>query len=224
MTLTGPRTVRAWSAVHISTPGLVVLLVSAVAALTLRHSITQSIGPIALPVPAVTTLFVPTLAGVGAALPADNQAALPLPDPARAIRARLAWTVGWLVLACASVGICLLFGANVHAAALFRNVLIAYSLSLLVVTGGAAPFAWLPPTALALASILFGGTSNRPDAPYTWWASILNGDATGRQWTVVGLITLVSVAAQALGRRRWQRLIEGLLAPWRARLPSAIGD
>ncbi len=188
------RTARAWNAVHTSVPALVVLLVSAVAAVTLRHRITQSIGPIALPVPAVINLFVPTLAGIGAALAADNQAALPLPDPARAIGARLAWTLGWLGLACGSVGVCLLFGARVEAAALLRNVLIAYSLALLVVTAGAAPFAWLPPTALALASVLFGGTSHRPDAPYTWWASIMNEAATTRQWTAVALLTVVAVA------------------------------
>jgi len=65
----------------------------------------QRFGFVTFFAPISVLLFVPTLAGIAAAIALHNEARLPLPNPPRARVARAAWLLTWTTLACGAVNL-----------------------------------------------------------------------------------------------------------------------
>lgn len=65
----------------------------------------QRFGFVTFFAPISVLLFVPTLAGIAAAIALHNEARLPLPNPPRARVARAAWLLTWTTLACGAANL-----------------------------------------------------------------------------------------------------------------------
>src|SRR5262245_50010525 len=90
---------RAWTGVHAARPGLWVLACVAGVSFSFGQVEIEQLGVFSLPSPVSILLLLPAAAGIGAAIGCQNESGLPLPDPLRAMAARLLWFVVWTAAA-----------------------------------------------------------------------------------------------------------------------------
>jgi hypothetical protein len=187
------RPVRSWLSVHQIGPALFLLAVAGAGSLLLATSTVEDVGVVRLAVPVSALLLLPALAGVAAAIGTVRQASLPLPDPPRAIAARL---ISALVLITVAVLVSLsglLVADDRTAGPIIRNVLLHAGLAL-VMARIDTRLQWLPSLVLTLMAMMFG--YSEPGGRIARWAFVLDG--TLSTWQVAVAVALVVIGVVAV--------------------------
>ena len=162
----------------------------------------QDFGLFRLFAPISVLMLLPAIAGVAAALACDNTARLPLPDPARAAVARVAWALTWTALAVVAVNLGQLAYTAASPSALTRNVLVYTAIGILVVRIGYPHLVSLPPLGYLLACITFGFPTDQPR--YYWWAAPMDDRVTTGQAVGVGILFGVVLVFHTVARADYQ--------------------
>lgn len=195
------RLVRSWLSVHQVGPALFLLALVGAGSLLLATSTVEDFGVVRLAVPVSALLLLPALAGVAAAMGTVRQASLPLPDPARAIAARLVSALVLIGLAVLVSLAGLLVADDRTAGPVIRNVVLHAGLAL-VMARLDTRLLWLPSLVLTLVAMMFGYSES--GGRIAKWAFVLDDSVSA--WQVVVAAGMVVVG------------LVGLLMPPRNRL------
>ncbi|MFY1674307.1 hypothetical protein ACN27G_30890 [Plantactinospora sp. WMMB334] len=198
--MSGWLTVRGWAAVHRTRPASGVMILVASASTVLARTRIEDFGLIRLLTPVSVMLLLPAIAAVGAAVACVNGARLPLPDPPRAVAARLAWAVGWAGIATLAANLGQLAGTDVRWPAVTRNVLLYLAVGLAMTRFGRAHLIWLPVVAYTVVCMVFGYPSG--ELRYYWWAVVMREHATAGEVVAVGCLFAVGLLTYLLPRVR----------------------
>ncbi|GAA3781060.1 hypothetical protein GCM10022225_81810 [Plantactinospora mayteni] len=190
--------VRAWAAVHRTRPASGVTVLVASASIFFARTTIEDFGLIRLLTPVSVMLLLPAIAAVGAAIGCVNAAQLPLPDPPRAVAARLTWAVGWAGLAILAANLGQFAGADAQWSAVTRNALLYLAVGLAMIRFGRAHLIWLPVVAYTVVCMVFGYPSGEPR--YYWWAVVMQEHATVGQLVGVGCVFSVGLLTYLLPR------------------------
>lgn len=164
------RSVRAYAAVHRSKSALALLaglcLVGLLVANVVLPSVADTRG-------LLVALALPCACGVAGAFALVNDAPVLTPRRPRVVLARLGWVAVTLTAAVVAGSVCAASSPDVTVAAVARNVLISWSLAVVAVLVGQDELAWVIPTLVLGASVLF----STPDPDLNseqWWGLLLN--------------------------------------------------
>lgn len=193
------RALIAWTAVHATRPAVAMQLTAVVAGMVWAAVNVSQIGFVRFPTPVAVLLMVPILAGTGAALASVPTFDLPLPDPAEARLARVAWALGWLAMSVAASSFGLLVGGEVSAVSIGRNVMLTTALGIALARVAQGRYVWVPAPTLTLLAMLFGYPDDRPG--YYWWAMMLEERTTATHMVGVGVLYLLALGSLARVRR-----------------------
>lgn len=199
------RALRAWASVRQTWAGLILLAISVVVGTVFSSSVITEFGLIVLAIPVPLLLLVPVIAGIGAAMANVEDVRMPLPDPARAVLARVGWALlcTLVALAAALAGTALSDVAT--PGAVIRNVVFHTGLALLLARSDGR-LIWVPGVLLTLAAMLFGQGSTGFEV--AGWAFTL--DPQVRPGSVVATVVVFLAGLATVAR------------PPRERLPSAV--
>lgn len=218
-----PGLLRSWMAVHDVRAGSALLLAGVVVGLVAGGFRLERVGPVALAAPTPVVLLLTAVhAGAAAVLATRTTDASLERLAARASTIRW-WRLGWVAtataLAATAAGLTA-WSVGADHRPVVCNVAFLSALSLLVLAVGHAQLVWVPPVALLLVAVLFGGRDSGQEG-FQAWASVLSTDVTaarvigsGGSWLVAAVCCVwgsTLAARVGLVRRRAVR------APGRSR-------
>lgn len=192
------RTLRSWAAVHQTWAGALLLVIALVLGTVFSSAVVTDMGLILLAIPVPLLLLVPVLAGIGVAMASVEDGRIPLPDPPRAVLARVGWALLATLVAVLSAVAGTVLSDVASPGAVVRNVVLHAGVGLLLArTDGR--LIWVPGVLLTLLAMLFGQGSRGMEVAA--WAFMLDPVVRPSGVVVAALVFLAGLAVVALPRR-----------------------